>query len=337
MTLRTTRRSLLVGTAATATIGMPWIAKGAAEFQLKYANNSPVTHPLTVRTTEAAERIKKETNGRVEIQVFPNNQLGSDTDMLSQLRSGAIEFFTLSGLILSTLVPVASINGLGFIWESYDKVWPAMDGELGGYIRKQIEKSGLFAFEKQYDNGYRQMTSSTRAIKGPDDLKGFKIRVPPSPLWTSMFKAFDAAPMSINFSEVYSALQTKVAEGQENPLSIIYFAKLFEVQKYLAETNHMWDGFWFLANGKAWNGLPADVRDVIHKNFNASAITQREDIAKQNATFKKDLTEKGMEFVAVDQKPFRTKLESAGFYKEWHGKYGDEAWAVLEKYTGKIA
>jgi tripartite ATP-independent transporter DctP family solute receptor len=337
MTLRTTRRSLLVGTAATATIGMPWIAKGAAEFQLKYANNSPVTHPLTVRTTEAAERIKKETNGRVEIQVFPNNQLGSDTDMLSQLRSGAIEFFTLSGLILSTLVPVASINGLGFIWESYDKVWPAMDGDLGGYIRKQIEKAGLYAFEKQYDNGYRQMTSSTRPIKGPEDLKGFKIRVPPSPLWTSMFKAFDAAPMSINFSEVYSALQTKVAEGQENPLSIIYFAKLFEVQKYLAETNHMWDGFWFLANGKMWNGLPADVRDVIHKNFNASAITQREDIAKQNASFKKDLTDKGMEFVAVDQKPFRAKLEAAGFYKEWHGKYGDEAWAVLEKYTGKIA
>ena len=337
MTLRTTRRSLLVGTGAIGVIGMPWIAKGAAEFQLKYANNSPVTHPLTVRTMEAAERIKKETNGRIEIQVFPNNQLGSDTDMLSQLRSGAIEFFTLSGLILSTLVPVASINGLGFIWESYDKVWPAMDGDLGGYIRKQIEKSGLYAFEKQYDNGYRQMTSSTRAIKGPDDLKGFKIRVPPSPLWTSMFKAFDAAPMSINFSEVYSALQTKVAEGQENPLAIISAAKLYEVQKYLAETNHMWDGFWFLANAKAWNGIPADLRDVIQKSINASAADQREDIAKLNATLKTDLTSKGMEFVAVDQKPFRAKLEQAGFYKEWRGKYGEEAWAMLEKYTGKIS
>jgi tripartite ATP-independent transporter DctP family solute receptor len=338
MTLKTTRRTLLLaGTAAGATVAMPWIAKGAAEFQLKYANNSPVTHPLNIRAVEAIERIKKETNGRVDIQVFPNNQLGSDTDMLSQLRSGAIEFFTLSGLILSTLVPVASINGLGFIWENYSKVWPAMDGELGAYIRKQIEKSGLVAMEKQYDNGYRQMTSSTRPIKSPEDLKGFKIRVPPSPLWTSMFKAFDAAPMSINFSEVYSALQTKVAEGQENPLSIIFFAKLFEVQKYLAETNHMWDGFWFLANGKMWNGLPADVRDVIAKNLNASALEQREDIAKQNATFKADLTSKGMEFFAVDQKPFRAKLEAAGFYKEWRGKYGDEAWAVLEKYAGKIA
>ena len=181
------------------------------------------------------------------------------------------------------------------------------------------------------------MTSSTRPIKGPDDLKGFKIRVPPSPLWTSMFKAFDAAPMSINFSEVYSALQTKVAEGQENPLSIIFFAKLFEVQKYLSETNHMWDGFWFLANGKAWNGLPADVRDVISKNLNKSALDQRADIFKQNETFKADLTAKGMEFIKVDPKPFRDKLQSAGFYKEWKGKYGDEAWSVLEKFTGPIA
>ena len=168
-----------------------------------------------------------------------------------------------------------------------------MDGGLGAYVRTQIAKAGLHAMERQWDNGYRQMTSSTRPIKGPDDLKGFKIRVPPSPLWTSMFKAFDAAPMSINFSEVYSALQTKVAEGQENPLSIIYFAKLYEVQKYLSETNHMWDGFWFLANGKVWNGLPADIRDVIAKNLNKSAVDQRADILKQNETFKADLTEQG--------------------------------------------
>src|SRR3954469_2204281 len=149
--IRTTRRSLLLGTAAGATIGMPWIAKGAAEFQLKYANNSPVTHPLTVRTMEAMERIKKETNGRVEIQVFPNNQLGSDTDTLSQLRTGAVEFFTLSGLILSTLVPVASINGIGFAFKDYGQVWPAMDGALGSFVRAEIAKRGLYAFAKQWD------------------------------------------------------------------------------------------------------------------------------------------------------------------------------------------
>src|SRR5215212_10431726 len=244
------KRLLLLGAAVAAPAVYPRPLR-AAEFSYKYANNSPASWPMNTRAREAAEKIKQETGGKLEISIFPNNQLGGDTDMLAQLRSGAIEFFTLSGLILSTLVPSASINGVGFVWESYDKVWPAMDGALGAYIRAQIAKSGLHAFERQWDNGYRQMTSSTRPIKGPDDLKGFKIRVPPSPLWTSMFKAFDAAPMSINFSETYSALQTKVAEGQENPLSIIFFAKLFEVQKYLSKTNHMWDGFWFLANGKA--------------------------------------------------------------------------------------
>jgi TRAP-type transport system periplasmic protein len=335
--LVTRRSALLAGAAAGATVAVPWVTRAAPEFSLKYTNNVPVTHPLNVRAKEAMDRIKAQTNGRVEIEIFPNNQLGSDTDMLSQLRSGAIEFFTLSGLILSTLVPVASINGIGFAWGSYDQVWPAMDGGLGAYIRAQIQKAGLHAMEQAWDNGFRQITSSTRPIKTPDDLKGFKIRVPPSPLWTSMFKAFDAAPTSINFSEVYSALQTKVVEGQENPLAVIFFAKLFEVQKYLSQTNHMWDGFWFLANGKAWQGLPADLRDVITKNLNQSALDQREDVKKANDTLQADLTSKGMEFIKVDPAPFRTKLQSAGFYKEWRGKYGDEAWAVLEKFTGPIS
>ena len=310
---------------------------GAAEFTLKYANNSPVTHPLTIRTKEAMEAIAKETGGKVDIQVFPNNQLGSDTDMLSQLRSGALEFFTLSPLILSTLVTKASINGVGFAWPGYDKVWPAMDGELGAWVRAEIAKSGLVAFEKMYDNGFRQVTSSTRPINAPSDLDGFKIRVPPSPLWTSMFKAFGAAPLSINFSETYSALQTKVAEGQENPLAIISAAKLYEVQKYLAKTNHMWDGFWFLANGKAWAGLPKEVQTVITKHVDAQAIKQREDIAGLNSTLETELTGKGLAFNSVDNAKFREKLASAGFYKEWQEKFGPDAWALLEKYAGKVS
>ncbi len=310
---------------------------GAADFTLKYANNSPMTHPLTVRTMEAMEAIKKETGGKVEIQVFPNNQLGGDTDMLSQLRSGALEFFTLSPLILSTLVPNAAISGIGFAWSDYDKVWPAMDGDLGAYVRGQAQKAGLYAFEKQYDNGFRQTTSSTRPIQSPDDFKGFKIRVPPSPLWTSMFKAFDASPASINFSEVYSALQTKIVEGQENPLAIINAAKLYEVQKYLSKTNHMWDGFWFLANGKMWSGLPKEVQQVIEKNVNEAAVKQRQDIAQQNGSFEKDLSAKGLAFNAVDTKAFRAKLQSAGFYKEWRQKFGEEAWLLLEKHTGAIS
>jgi tripartite ATP-independent transporter DctP family solute receptor len=309
----------------------------AAEFVYKYANNLPVTHPMNIRAQEAADRIKQQSNGRIEIQIFPNNQLGSDTDMLSQVRAGAIEFFTLSGLILSTLVPAASINGIGFAFPDYDTVWKAMDGELGAYVRSQIAKANLVTMDKIWDNGFRQITSSTRPIVSPDDLKNFKIRVPVSPLWTSMFKAFEASPASINFSEVYSALQTKIVEGQENPFAIISTAKLYEVQKYCSLTNHMWDGFWFLANRRAWERLPDDLRAIVARNWNEAAVAERADVEKLNATLKEDLAAKGLIFNQPDPDPFREVLRKAGFYAEWKGKYGDQAWAILEKAVGRLA
>ena len=277
------RRTLLQGTASVAMVSTFGARAQSAEFTYKYANNLPVTHPMNLRAKEAADKIKQETNGRVEIQIFPNNQLGSDTDMLSQVRSGGVEFFTLSPLILSTLVPNASISGIGFAFPNYDTVWKAMDGELGAYVRGQITKANLVVMDKIWDNGFRQITSSNKPIQTPDDLKGFKIRVPVSPLWTSMFSAFGSAPASINFAEVYTALQTKVVDGQENPLAIISTAKLFEVQKFVSMTNHMWDGFWFLANRRAWERLPEDLRAVVAKHLNASAVEERADVAKLNA------------------------------------------------------
>jgi tripartite ATP-independent transporter DctP family solute receptor len=335
--MQITRRTLLAGAGATAlTLPMGNAFAQKAEFTYKYANNLPVMHPMNIRAKEMADAIRVETKGRVDIQIFPNSQLGSDTDMLSQVRSGGVEFFTLSGLILSTLVPAAAITGIGFAFPDYATVWKALDGDLGAHVRAQIAKSGLVAMDKIWDNGFRQITSSTKPIVTGDDLKGMKIRVPPSPLWTSMFKAFDAAPTSINFSEVYSALQTKVVEGQENPLAIIATAKLYEVQKYCSLTNHMWDGFWFLANKKAWERLPEDLRTIVAKHINAAGMNERTDVAALNATVQKDLASKGLVFNQPKTDSFRERMRKSGFYAEWKAKFGDEAWALLERSTGKL-
>jgi TRAP-type transport system periplasmic protein len=334
------RRLLTVGSTAFAgaVVGAPFIVRAQqAEFTYKYANNLPDSHPMNARAREMAAAIKAETNGRFDLQIFPSSQLGSDTDTLSQVRSGGVEFFTLSGLILSTLVPAASINGIGFAFPDYATVWKAMDGELGAYVRQQIAKANLVAMDKIWDNGFRQTTSSTKPINAPDDLKGFKIRVPVSPLWTSMYKAFESAPTSINFNEVYTALQTKVVDGQENPLAIISTAKLNEVQKYCSLTNHMWDGFWFLANRRAWERLPEDVRAIVAKHVNTAGVKEREDVAKLNGNLQQELAAKGMVFNQPDPGPFRDKLRKAGFYSEWKGKYGDEAWALLERAVGTLA
>eukprot|EP01037_Dinobryon_pediforme_P023836 gene23836-25413_t len=309
------RRSFALGATA---LGASTFSIGkarAAEFVYKFANNTAPTHPVNKRAQEAADRIREETGGRFELQIYPASQLGSDTDTLGQIRSGAVDFFNLSGLILSTFVPAASINGVGFAFKDYDAVWKAMDGKLGAFVRAEIAKTGtIFAFDTPWDNGFRQITTSTKPIVTPDDLANFKIRVPPSPLWTSMFKAFGSSPTTINFNEVYSALQSKIVDGQENPLALISLSKLYEVQSYCSLTNHMWDGFWFLANVDSWNALPKDIQAVVTKHINAAALAERADLAALAATFKSDLTAKGLKFNTVDETLFRAKLKAAGFY-----------------------
>jgi TRAP-type C4-dicarboxylate transport system substrate-binding protein len=173
---KVSRRAMLRALAAAPAVsllGPPLLAR-AADIELRYGNNLPLSHPLNIRAQEAADRLREKTSGRVDIKIFPNNQLGGDTDMLSQVRSGALTFFTPSALVIATLVPVAAINAVGFAFADYDQVWSAMDGGLGAYVRAAIAKANLHAFEKIWDNGFRQMTTSARPIETAEDMAGLK-------------------------------------------------------------------------------------------------------------------------------------------------------------------
>ncbi len=331
------RRGLLL--AAGATVAMPAIIRSAkaAQFNYKFGTTVPTNHPVYVQATRMAGRIKAETDGRVDIQIFPNSQLGGDTDMLSQLRGGALEMQMMPGLILSILVPVSSIDGIGFAFPDYDAVWKAMDGELGTYVRQQITKAGVIVMDRIWDNGFRQITTSNKPITNVNDLRNLKIRVPVSPLWTSMFKAFGAAPTSISFAETYSALQTHIVDAEENPLVVIETTKMYEVQKYCSMTNHMWDGYWLLFNRSAWNDLSPDLQAIVAKHTNQAAEDERADIAKMNGGLQASLQSKGMVFNKPDRASFQEALRQAGFYKQWKATYGEEAWALLEKASGKLS
>jgi tripartite ATP-independent transporter DctP family solute receptor len=338
MTYNKTRRDVLkLGTSAAvvATIGAPYVARGQA-LKYKLGTDLPVTHSVNVRLKEAIEAIGKETQGKVEISLFPNNQLGSDSDMMSQIRAGALELATFPGTVMSTIIPVTSVTGVGFAFNSYDKVWAAMDGDVGNHIRRAIEKINLVPFEATWDNGFRQITTSTKPIKSPEDLKNVKLRVPVVPLWVNMFRALGAAPVSLPLSEAYQALQTKVADGQENPLALIDSAKFYEVQKFCSLSNHAWDGFWFVASGRIWKSVPADVQQIMQKHMNAAAKKQRDDIAKANVDLQKALEAKNLQFNKVEGAPFQEALRKAGFYKQAQDQFGAEAWGLLQKYAGGI-
>jgi tripartite ATP-independent transporter DctP family solute receptor len=332
-----TRRTLLKSSASAALIGITGRAAFAVTtYNYKVATNVPMAHPLYIRLNEAAGKIKQQTNGQVVIRVFPNGQLGSDTDMLSQVRSGGLDFLTLPGVVLANLVPMASLNSVGFAFDGYPAVWKAMDGKLGGYIRAQIAKSGLVVADKVWDNGFRQITSA-KPVNSAADLRDLKIRVPVSPLLLSLFKGLGSTPTPINFNELYSALQTHIVDAEENPLPIIATAKLNEVQKHCALTSHAWDGYWFLANKRSWEALPVPLREIVNQNINAAAVAQRADSEKLALELEKDLTAKGMIFNRPPVASFRETLRKNNFYAQWKAKFGDEAWAQLEAETGKLA
>jgi TRAP-type transport system periplasmic protein len=308
----------------------------ADEFKFKLGVDTPDMHPLTLRLIEATSAIKEQSSGQLNITVFPNSQLGGDPEMLSQVRSGVLEMFAVPSLTLSTLVPLSGLPSVGYGLRSYDQVWAAMDGGVGDVVREAITKAGVTPMKNIWDNGFRQITTSTRQINAVEDLNGLKIRVPVTALLTSLFTGLGTSPSSISYNELYSALQTHIVDGQENPLALIETGKLYEVQKYCALSNHCWSGFWIVANTRAIANLPNPLREILNTHFDAAAIKQRTDLIDLDRSLQTELTSKGMIFNTPDPAPFRDALQRAGFYKQWQKKYGPEAWSRLEQYTGPL-
>jgi tripartite ATP-independent transporter DctP family solute receptor len=332
-----TRKQFLLGAAAVAgTLAAPPVI-AAPRSVIHIGLDLASDHPTTVNIVAAAKKIKEATHNEVDVLVFPNSQLGDDTHMMSNLRSGAMQMMAVGDNIFASLVPSAAIDNIGFAFKTADMAWKALDGKLGDMVCADIEKAGLHPMRRIWDEGFRQTTSGTKQINTPDDLKGFKIRVPPSAISLSLFQSLGASPVTINIAELYTALQTHVADGQENPLGNIETQKFYQVQKYCSLTNHMWVGYWLVMNGTFWAGMPAAHRKIVGDTFDAQALEQRVANQKLDDSLEEVLKGQGMEFTKPDMSVFQAALTKSGFYKTWQGKFGAPLWAVLESFTGPLA
>lgn len=308
-------------------------AFAASNYTLKIGNSFPSAHPLNVRLKQAAEQVEQKTDGKMKVRIFADSALGSDSDMMSQVRSGALDAVCTSLLFFESLEPSANIAGLGFGYKDYNTVWSAWDGDVGHYVRGRLSKLGITPLEKTWDNGFRQITNNVHPINTVADLQGMKIRVPSARIQQDLFVSLGAAPTSVNIKETYSALKTHVVDGQENALTHAEFWKFYEVQKYCSMTSHMWDGLTVVCNSDIYNGIPDELRNVFTQTFNDTALLQRQDMVNLNTSLRDSLSKKGMVFNDVDKAPFRQKLTDAGFYKKWRGIVGEEVWALYEKYA----
>lgn len=331
------RKQFLLGAGAAGAVGLcapRAYARRPKVIKFGFADHD---NPITWNAALAGKRIELETEGRIKLEVFPSNELGNDEHMLSGVRSGAIEMMAVNDSILSGLVPAAAIDAVGFAFKDSNAVWQALDGKVGGFVCDQIVKHGLHPMRRIWNEGFREITTSIKPINGPADLKGFKIRVPPSPILVSLFDHLSAAAMALNVSALYSALQTKVVDGQENPLGIIESQKFYQVQKYCSLTNHAWSGFWIVAGDSFWQSISPKDQQIIENAFNDLAPKQRSEMQGINDSMQVKLTAQGMVFNTPEQEPFRAALKSSGFYATWKEKLGSDLWSALESYTGPLA
>ena len=336
--MRLSRRTVLAGATGVATFGiLHWHKADAAEFTYKIAHDLPPTHPIHLRLMQGAKKIGEEAGGKLVVQVYPNGQLGSDSQMLAQVRSGALEVMMIGDNILGQVVPSASIASLPFAFNGYQQLWSTMDGAFGAYIHAKVAAIGLHAFDKGWDVGFRHVITTNRQVHNAGDMKGLKLRVPEAPIQVSFFRALGASPTPINISELYTGLQTHLVDGAELPLSSIESAKFYEVTKQISLTAHQPTTYEALANGAAYQRLPKNLQEILARNLDAMALLERADIADGETGLAATLKTQGETIIKPDRKSFRAVIQHAGLYAKWRDTYGKEPFALLEKAVGKLA
>jgi tripartite ATP-independent transporter DctP family solute receptor len=338
MMATTITRRTLVFTAALGPVTVFARSLRAAEFTFTQFHNQTATSSLHLRLVEMWAAIRAETRGRVETQVFPqNNRIpGSDPAALKMLVDGEIQFFTLMGGILGTVVPVAEVQQMPFSFRSAAHAHQAVDGALGAYLRDELAAKGLVGFRVgAFDNGMRHIAGTKRPIVVPEDLRGLRMRVPAGQLVADTFTALGAAPITINSDGIYEALKTGRVDAQENPLALVDLFRIYEVVKYVSLTNHMWSGFNLLAHLPTWKRLPGDITAAIERNATKYVRLQRRDQEQMNARLRAEFAGRGLIVNAAEAAPFRKQL--SGVYTMWKERLGARCWSLLEAATGPLA
>jgi tripartite ATP-independent transporter DctP family solute receptor len=331
-----TRRTLLTAAAATGTSVIVKPSRAADYKFVQYHNQADIS-TLHANLVAMWDAIRQETNGRVEATVHAeNNKLaGGDTAALKLLIAGEIQFFTLMGGIIGTVVPMAEVQQVPFAFKSAAEAHKAIDSPLGNYMGEEMAAKGMYLFPVAgFDNGMRQVTTVARPVVKPEDLAGVKIRVPPGQMIFDTFQAFGAEPVTTQANLIYDSIKTGKVGAQENPLAILENFKIYEVVKYISMTNHMWSGFNEMAHLATWRGLPDDIRDTITRNVTKYVRQQRIDQGRINAALRDGFAARGLIFNEVDQAAFRARL--ANVYATWKDKLGAKCWALLEAEVGKL-
>ncbi|MBL3551229.1 TRAP transporter substrate-binding protein [Rhodovulum sulfidophilum] len=277
-------------------LGLSLLA-GAASAQtvLRVAGNFPEEHSATGAMNVFKEEVERLSGGDLVVQNFPAMQLGGAQENVDQVRSGAIFAVFTSIAYFTRSVPELEAVSLPFLFDSREKAFEVMDGPVGKLMDKALLEQG-FVNLGYGELGFRHVTNSVRPLTRLEDFHGLKIRLQPNEVHLETFRALGANPQSLDISELYSALQQKVLDGEENPYNIIYTRRFFEVQKYLSDTGHFFDFINVVANKDAFDALSPENQEAVRSAMRSAIEWQRAEAARVDLEFREKLVAEGMQF-----------------------------------------
>jgi len=265
-------KKILVSTAVVASMSATLFG---ADFVLKFSHVVSENTPKGKAANFFEKRLEELSKGRIDVQVYPNSQLYKDKEVLKALKLNSAQMACPSFSKFTKTVPQLALFDLPFLFRDMEHVHKVQDGEVGQKLKDLVSAKGFVVLD-YWDNAFKQITSSKKAILMPQDAKGQKFRIMSSKVLEEQFKAVGAIPQVMPFSEVYSALQQGVIDGQENTNSNIYTKKFYEVQKYMTVSNHGYLGYLVVMSKKFWDSLPKDLQEAVKQAMKEATAKERE-------------------------------------------------------------
>ena len=246
----------------------------ASEYVIKFSHVVAADTPKGKAANYFAKRLEELSHGRIKVRVYPNAQLGGDKTVLRKMKFNAVQMAAPTFSKFTGLVPQLGLFDLPFLFKDENHLHKVLDGKVGQKLMDMVTKKGYVALA-YWDNGFKELTDDTRPLIKPEDCKGLKFRVMSSKVLIEQFKALGAIPVVLPFSEVYSALEQGVVNGEENTISNIYTKKFYEVQKYMTISNHGYLGYLVVMSKKFWNRLPADLKADVKEAIKEATAKER--------------------------------------------------------------
>jgi TRAP-type transport system periplasmic protein len=263
----------VVAAVAAAACGLSF-AQDIKERTLKFGLNGPEGHPAVAGMKKFAEIVSAKTGGKIKVNLFLSGALGSDQAVVSALKGGTVEMAVMNSGILASEAKELAIFDFPFLFANEKESDAIVDGPVGRKMHALLEAKGIVGLS-YWELGYRQMTNSKRALNKVEDVEGLKIRVIPNPINIDWVKALGANPTPMPFPEVYGGLEQKAIDGQENPISVIAANKFWEVQKFMALTNHQYNPQSVIFSKKVWDSLSPAEKKILDDAADEAAKTQR--------------------------------------------------------------